>query len=185
MTSVSREAPAGRVLRRLPRLDGDLAHLRVARCRPPSPSSSLRSTSSRSPSFTVWPVRDRDRRHLARHRRGDVVRVVRVGLGVALAPSPSTERSATLTSRGWPFSSKNTVRVPSSRTSPVVRYLTISVLPRSISIDDLLAGLQAVEEVRRRNRRRVAVLLPVLLEVEEDLRVQQVRQHVCVASARA
>ena len=86
----------------------------------------------------------------------------------------ASERSTTTTSRGWPFSSKNTVRVPSACGSPTVRNLTISVLPGSMSTLDLLARLQAVEEHRRRQDAGVGVLLLVGGEVGEDLRVEQV-----------
>ena len=53
-------------------------------------------------------------------------------LGVSITAAAS-ERSTTTTSRGWPFSSKNTVRLPSACGSPTVRNLMISVLPGSIS----------------------------------------------------
>ena len=42
-------------------------------------------------------------------------------------------RSKTFTSLGWPFNSKKTVRVPSSRGSPTVRKRMINTLPGSIS----------------------------------------------------
>src|SRR6201988_2397010 len=46
------------------------------------------------------------------------------------------ERSRTFTSRGWPFSSKKSVRVPSGCGSLEVRNFTISVFPCSISMVD-------------------------------------------------
>ena len=45
----------------------------------------------------------------------------------------ASERSTTSTSRGWPLSSKKTVRLPSACGSPTASSLTISVLPGSIS----------------------------------------------------
>ncbi len=53
-------------------------------------------------------------------------------LGVSRTAEAS-ERSTTSTSRGWPLSSKKTVRLPSACGSPTATSLTISVLPGSIS----------------------------------------------------
>jgi hypothetical protein len=89
--------------------------------------------------------------------------------------------SATTTSRGWPLSSKKTVRVPSSRRMPVVRYLTISDLPGLDFDGDLVAALEAVEERGRRDDAGVVVRAVVLLVVEVDLRVHDVRDDVDVA----
>ena len=47
---------------------------------------------------------------------------------------PAKVLSITTVSRGWPFSSRNTVRLPSDRASPTVRNFRINVLPRSMSI---------------------------------------------------
>ena len=67
-----------------------------------------------------------------RHGGANLHRVVAVGLGAKLFLGLQLH-VADVDLRGWPLSSKNTVRRPSGCGSPTVRNLTISVLPRSIS----------------------------------------------------
>ena len=63
------------------------------------------------------------------------------------------ERSVTTIERGWPLSSKNTWRVPSSRTSLDGDEAHDQRLA-ALDVDaDLLARLHAVEEHRRRQDR--------------------------------
>ena len=52
---------------------------------------------------------------------------------LAMQPFAANAGSVTNTSRGWPFSSKNTSRLPSGCGSPTVWNLMISVLPFSMS----------------------------------------------------
>jgi hypothetical protein len=69
--------------------------------------------SSTSPAFTAWPAETKSAGDDARHRRADMRGIA--GLGLAAAPwrpDAPCARSGTLTRRGWPLSSKNTVTMP-------------------------------------------------------------------------
>ena len=80
--------------------------------------------------------------------RADLAGIGGVGLGMG-ALDAWRARSRTLTSRGWPLSSKNNVRVPSGCGSLAVRNLMMSVLPASMSTVISSPDLQAVEKWRR------------------------------------
>ena len=101
-------------------------------------------------------------------------------LGVSRTEEAS-ERSATSTSRGWPLSSKKTVRLPSACGSPTASSLTISVLPGSISTRCLDARVRPEEEDRRRQDRGVGIGPLVGGEVGEDAGIEHVAQGVAVA----
>ena len=99
----------------------------------------------------------RHARHHPGHRRADVPGL-RPGRSCAAARGCATWLlSGTRTERGWPLSSKNTVRVPSSCGSlrgDVAHDERLAAL----QVDaDLLPGLHAVEEHRGRQDRGVAV----------------------------
>ena len=88
--------------------------------------------SSRSPFATFCTDDGFHRGDGAGHRRADMFgiagSILRCGGRLA-----TCERSVTTIERGWPLSSKNTWRVPSSRTSDSATKRTMSVLPRSMS----------------------------------------------------
>ena len=85
-----------------------------------------------------------------------------------------------LTSRGWPLSSKKTraravgVRVADGEELDDQRLAFLDFDA------DFLADLLAVEENRRREHAGVGVLLLVGGELLEDLRIEQIREHVAL-----
>ena len=89
-------------------------------------------------------------------------------------------RSATRTERGCPFSSKNTVRVPSS-CGFAARDVAHDERLAALDVDaDLLPRLHAVEEHRRRQDAHVAVLQPVARVLEPHLRIHEIGREVVV-----
>ena len=109
-----------------------------------------------------------------------MTRIGRIGLGRSTF-STLSELSRTVTSRGWPFNSKNTVRLPSGCGSPIGEKLDDQRLAGLELDGDLLAGLHAVVELRRRQHADVAIQLPRLGEGQEDLRIHQIAQQVRAA----
>ncbi len=89
-------------------------------------------------------------------------------------PTRRASGRATSTSRGWPLSSKKTVRLPSACGSPTASSLTISVLPGSISTGFSRRRVGPEEEDRGRQDRRVGVGPLVGGEVGEDAGIEHV-----------
>src|SRR5262245_55130078 len=102
-----------------------------------------------------------------------------VGLALRMALHQSFDRSI-----DDPNFARLAVQLEKYRPRPVFPTLPGRQIPdeQRLALLDLdrrlLAGLKTIEEVRRRNRRGVAVSLPVRQVILEHLRIQQVRQDI-------
>ena len=145
-----------------------------ARRRGSSPSSSPRSRAASGPCGPGRPAR-RPRRRPGRAggRRPGRGRPGRPW--GSRGPTRPASGRATSTSRGWPLSSKKTVRLPSAWGSPTARSLTIRVLPCSISTLISSPG-SGPKKNSGSAASSVGVRPLVRREVGEDARVEQVAE---------
>jgi len=110
----------------------------------------------------------------------DLAGISGVGFGMS-ALDDAEGPVADVTSRGWPFNSKKSVRVPSGCGSLMVRNLMMRDLPDSISTVIFFAGLQAIEKRGRRQNADVGIGLAKFIVFGEDFGIEQTAQQAVAA----